>query len=153
MYIVLTDFNPITTGFRGTHRESEMQNCVASLNHPLTKTSLFKLRIGAVPVLKMVIFLQYNLLTKLYEPSPTPCLYVAPAVNIMGRVPLIPLFLADNSNPIILHKYIKHQNSGFPMGSSDTAAQDGWRGNNGTVYEVNTWMWQFGRGKQRLGGQ
>jgi hypothetical protein len=31
--------------------------------------------------------------TKLYEPFPTPCLYVAPAANMVGRVPLIPLFL------------------------------------------------------------
>ena len=27
--------------------------------------------------------------TKLYEPSPTPCLYVAPAANMVGRVPLM----------------------------------------------------------------
>ncbi len=37
--------------------------------------------------------------TKLYEPSPTPCLYVAPASCMVGRVPLIPLFLAGNSTP------------------------------------------------------
>ena len=37
------------------------------------------------------------------------------------------------------------------MGSSDTAAADDKsRGSN--VYEVNPWLWQFGRGKQRLGG-
>ncbi len=36
------------------------------------------------------------------------------------------------------------------MGSCDTAAADGWRGSN--VYEVNQWLWQFGRGKPRLGG-
>ncbi len=30
------------------------------------------------------------------------------------------------------------------------AAADGRRGSN--VYEVNPWLWQFGRGKQRLGG-
>ena len=36
---------------------------------------------------------------KLYDPSPTPCLYVAPAENMVGRVPLIPLFLAGNSTP------------------------------------------------------
>jgi hypothetical protein len=30
---------------------------------------------------------------KLYEPSPIPCLYVAPANNMVGRVPLIPGFL------------------------------------------------------------
>ncbi len=32
---------------------------------------------------------------KLYEPSPTPCLYVAPAENMVGRVPLMPLFLVE----------------------------------------------------------
>ncbi len=32
--------------------------------------------------------------TKLYEPLPTPCLYVAPAANMVGRAPLIPLNLA-----------------------------------------------------------
>ncbi len=36
------------------------------------------------------------------------------------------------------------------MGSCDTAAADGWCGSN--VYEVNLWLWQFGRGKQRLDG-
>ena len=88
--------------------------------------------------------------TKLYEPSPTPCLYVAPAANMVGRVPLIPLFLSGNSTPTIPHKYSKHKSSGFPAGSCDTAAADGRRGSN--VYEVNPWLWQFGRGKPRLGG-
>ncbi len=89
--------------------------------------------------------------TKLYEPSPTPCLYVAPAVNtgMVGRVPLIPLFLAGNSTPTIPYQYSKHNNSGFPMGSCDTAAQGGRRGSNVHVPEVNTWLSQFGRGKQR----
>ena len=39
------------------------------------------------------------------------------------------------------------------MGSADSAAADGRRGCN--VYEVNTWLWNFGRGKPRgprLGG-
>ncbi len=36
---------------------------------------------------------------KLYEPSPTPCLYVAPIDHVLGRVPLLPLFLAGNSTP------------------------------------------------------
>ena len=33
---------------------------------------------------------------------------------------------------------------------ADSAAEDGRRGSN--VCEVNTWLWQFGRGKPRLGG-
>ena len=36
------------------------------------------------------------------------------------------------------------------MGCADSAASDGRRGCN--VYEVNTWLWNFGRGKPRLGG-
>ncbi len=88
--------------------------------------------------------------TKLYEPLPTPCLYVAPAANMVGRVPLIPLFLAGNSTPTIPHQYSQHKRSGFPVGTCDTAAAYGQHGSN--AYEVNPWLWQFGRGKQRLGG-
>ena len=55
-----------------------------------------------------------------------------------------------NSTPTIPHKFSKHKGSGFPIGSSDTAAADGRRGSN--VYEVNTWLWMFGRGKPRLSG-
>ncbi len=86
---------------------------------------------------------------KLYEPSPTPCLYVAPAENM---VLLMPLFLAGNTltTPTIPHLYSKRKDSGFPMGCADAAAVDGRRGSN--VYEVNVWLWQFGRGKPRLGG-
>ncbi len=87
---------------------------------------------------------------KLYEPSPTPCHYVAPAENMVDRVPLIQLFLAGTMTPTVPHVYSKRKDSGFPMGCADAAALDGRRGSN--VYEVNPWMWQFGCGKPRLGG-
>ncbi len=64
-------------------------------------------------------------MTKLYEPSPAPCLHVAPDTCMVGRVLLMPLFLAGNSTPTIPHKFSKHESSGFPMGSCDTAAADG----------------------------
>ncbi len=86
----------------------------------------------------------------LYEPSPTPCLYLAPVENITGRVPLIPLFLPGNSTLTVPHFYSKSKDLGFPMGCADSAAVDGRRGSN--VYEINPWLWQFGRGKPRLGG-
>ena len=76
-----------------------------------------------------------NHTVKLYEPSPTPCLYVAPAENMMGRVPLIPLFLAGNSTPTIPHMFSKNKAAGFPSGCADAAALDGRRGSN--IYEVN----------------
>ena len=40
--------------------------------------------------------------TKLYEPSPTAILYVAPCDLMLGRAPLFPLFLKGNSTPTIL---------------------------------------------------
>jgi hypothetical protein len=87
---------------------------------------------------------------KLYEPSPTQCLYVAPAENMVGRVPLMPLFLAGNATPTIPHLYSKCKDSCFLMGCADAAAVDCRQGSN--VYEVNAWLWQFGRCKPRLGG-
>jgi hypothetical protein len=62
----------------------------------------------------------------------------------------MPLFLAGNSTPTIPHIFSKHKDTGFPYGCADAAASDGRRGSN--VYEVNQWMWQFGRCKPRLGG-
>ncbi len=81
---------------------------------------------------------------------PTPCLYVAPAENMVGRIPLFPCFLDGNATPTIPHKYSKNKNPCFPPGCADAASEDGRRGSN--VYEVNTWLRQFGRGKPRLGG-
>ena len=86
-------------------------------------------------LLSLLILTALRRVAKLYEPFPTPCLYVAPAACMVGRVPLIPLFLAGNSTPTIPHQYSQHKRSGFPVGSCDTAAADGRRGSN--VYEVN----------------
>jgi hypothetical protein len=69
---------------------------------------------------------------------------------MVGRVPLIPLYLAGNSTPTIPHMFNKRKDSGFLYGCADAAPTDGLRGSN--VYEVNQWLWQFGRGKPRLGG-
>jgi hypothetical protein len=87
---------------------------------------------------------------KLYEPSLTLCLFVALAANLVGRIPLMPCFLDCNKTPTIPHKYSKYKSSCFPAGCADAAAEDGRCGSN--VYEVNTWLWMFGRGKPRLGG-
>ena len=79
---------------------------------------------------------------------------------MVGRVQLIPLFLASNLTPTILQQYSQHKRSGFPVtvGScdSDTAAADGHRHCGSNVHEVNQWLpvWQFasGCGKPRLDG-
>ena len=88
--------------------------------------------------------------TKLYEPSPTPILFVAPYSNMLGRVPLFPLFLDGNDTPTIPYHLRSLKGSAFPHGHADSANQDGRRGSN--AYEVNPWLWQFGRMRKRLGG-
>ena len=88
--------------------------------------------------------------TKLYEPSPTPILFVAPCNLMLGRVPLFPLFLHGNTTPTIPHSLRSVKRSAFEHGTADAADPLGRRGSN--VYEVNPWLWQFGRGKPRLGG-
>ena len=52
--------------------------------------------------------------------------------------------------PTIPHMLAKRKDACFSFGCADAAAVDGRRGSN--VYEVNTWLWLFGRGKPRLGG-
>jgi hypothetical protein len=46
---------------------------------------------------------------KLYEPSPTPCLYVALAQNMVGRIPLMPCFLDGNTTLTIPQTYSKNK--------------------------------------------
>ncbi len=75
--------------------------------------------------------------------------YVAPAANMVGRIPLMPCFLDGNATPTIPQKYSKNKSSCFPAGCADAAAEDGRRVSD--VYEVNTWLWMFGRGKPSLG--
>ena len=58
--------------------------------------------------------------------------------------------ISGNATPTIPHLYSKSKASGFPAGCADAASVDGRRGSN--VCEVNPWLWQFGRGKPRLGG-
>ena len=65
-------------------------------------------------------------------------------------MPLFPCFLQGNATPTIPHKLQHLKASAFQYGIADAAAADGRRGSN--VYEVNAWLWQFGRGWPRLGG-
>ena len=95
---------------------------------------------------------------KLYAPSPTPILYVGLAANVLGRVPLMPLFLLGNYTPTILQwTYTISASTGAPgfhMGgqiqpTSRAGREATPRAN---VYKINQWLWKFGRGKPRLGG-
>ena len=51
---------------------------------------------------------------------------------------------------IMVYHMISRKDACFPFGCADAAAVDGRRGSN--IYEVNPWLWSFGRGKPRPGG-
>ena len=58
---------------------------------------------------------------KLYEPSPTPILYVGLGADVLGSVPLMPLFLLSNYTPTIQHQLRQHRSARFPHGLADAA--------------------------------
>jgi hypothetical protein len=91
-----------------------------------------------------------NWLRKLYEPSPVPTLYVGRVEDVLGRVPLSPCFLDGNLTSTIPHKYAARQGLDFEFGCADRPLQGSRRGSH--VYEVNTWLWNFGRPQPRVAG-
>ena len=64
--------------------------------------------------------------TKLYEPSSTPILYVAPCELMLGRVPLFPCFLQGNPTPAILHNLASCATSRAAGSSTGQPTQQLW---------------------------
>ena len=94
--------------------------------------------------------METNGIRKLYEPSPVPTLYVGKAEDLLGRVPLFPCFLNGNATSTIPNKYAGRQKQAFEFGCADGAGQGSRRGSH--VYEINAWLWNFGRPQPRIGG-
>ena len=74
-----------------------------------------------------------------------PCLFICPVANVLGRAPLIPCFIGGNSHPTIPHRFKDDPRLG--SASADTQRD---RGNGSRLYEVNIWMWRYGRGRPRM---
>ena len=87
---------------------------------------------------------------RVYEPSPVPTLYVGRVEDLLGRVPLVPCFLDGNATSTIPHKYNSRQRDAFECGCADGVGPNSRRGSH--VYEINTWLWNFGRPQPRVGG-
>jgi hypothetical protein len=86
-------------------------------------------------------YLQKIGIPMLFEPaaSQLPTLYVCPVESVLGRVPLLPCYMMGNRQNTIPHALRYHIPSG--------AAADS-RPNSGTgsrLFEVNIWMWHYGR--------
>ena len=95
-----------------------------------------------------------NGIRKLYEPSPVPTLYVGKVEDILGQVPLFPCFLDGSTTSTIPNKYAVRQSRDFEFGCADGPGQGIRQGSRrgSHVYEVNTWLWNFGRPKPRVAG-
>ena len=76
----------------------------------------------------------------------TPSFFAQRSTYVLGRVPLMPLFLRRNSIQTIPHCFRNLQRCEF---RADVSKESGRKGSN--VYEVNQWLLLFGRGKPRLG--
>jgi hypothetical protein len=91
--------------------------------------------------------MESNGVRKLYKPSESqvPTLYsVRPGIeDLLGRVPLFPCFLDGNTASTIPYKCAARQGRDFTFGCADRHGQGSHRGSH--VYEVNTWLWNFGR--------
>ena len=74
-----------------------------------------------------------------------PCLYICPVANVLGRAPLIPCFIGGNRHPTIPYRFKDDRRIGH--GSADTQRD---RGNGSRLYEVNIWMWRYGRDRPRM---
>lgn len=72
-----------------------------------------------------------------------PCLYICHCKNILGRVPLMPCFVAGNSQNTIPHRFSRQVRRGLADSRHNS-------GNGSRLYEVNLWMWRYGRGQARM---
>ena len=60
---------------------------------------------------------------------------------MLGRVPLMQCFVGGNSTPTLPHRFGNRQGA-----VADTSEE---RGNGSRLYELNLWMWRYGRGQPR----
>ena len=85
---------------------------------------------------------------QLYEPGPLPALepilHVGFLAHVLCRVPLIPCYMGGSEHPTVPHRFAR--SSKVPNGRADRHIGTG---DGSRLYEVNMWMWKFGRGMPR----
>ena len=67
-------------------------------------------------------------------------------------MPLFPCFLDGNSTSTIPNKYAARQGRDFEFGCADGPGQGIGTRRGSHVYEINAWLWNFGRPQPRVGG-
>ena len=118
----------------------------ADFEVPIVFFSAFE-RVNLTPDIPMQRILDIQ---KLYEPGPwlslDPIMHVGLLRNVLGRASLVPPFLRGNSTSTIPHGMRNLRAQKFPYGRADTQPN---KGDGSRIYEVNTWLWEFGRGMPR----
>ena len=112
--------------------------------------NLFCQGFDQAPGLDIMLLKQQHFSVSGHAANPARQLYVGRVEDLLGRVPLIPCFLDGNATSTIPHKYSGRQRDAFECGSADGAGPTTRRGSH--VYEINTWLWNFGRPQPRVGG-
>jgi len=72
-----------------------------------------------------------------------PSLYICPVKNILSRVPLTPSYIGGSLHNTIPYSYRRHD-----LGSAIADTREG-SGNGSRLYEVNVWLWRYGRPQER----
>jgi hypothetical protein len=84
----------------------------------------------------------------LYEPGPLPALepimHVGFLSHVLCRVPLVPCYMDGNEHPTIPRRFYRSSRVQHGRADRHESSGDGSR-----LYEVNMWMWKFGRGMPR----
>ena len=82
-----------------------------------------------------------------YVPS-TPWTIVLPINHILGRIPLMRLYLQGSEEPTIPHSFARDRAVYFEYGCADQAGRDK-VGSGSLLFELNVHLWQFGRPQPR----
>jgi hypothetical protein len=80
-----------------------------------------------------------------YDPKGTPYLYVNHASRMVCRVPFMPCFLDGNSHNTLPHSRRNRANAAAGL-VADSQPDSG---TGSLLYEINMWLWRFGRPRQR----
>ena len=72
-----------------------------------------------------------------------PTLYICPVENVLGRVPLIPCYMKGNTHPTIPYCLRRMDLGGAAADSREDS------GTGSRLFEVNMWMWKYGRSLPR----
>ena len=85
---------------------------------------------------------------QLYEPGPLPAfepiMHVGFLSHVLCRVPLVPCFMDGSDHPTIPRRFARSSRIRHGRADRNQGTGDGSR-----LYEVNMWMWKFGRGTVR----